>query len=52
VVGHGEVWSAPDGGGSQPAGYGSRLAGRARSCARNAPRSRRWMKDYPHCCSS
>ncbi len=54
VVGHGEVWSARLMARFSTAGYGSRPGWtRARSCARNAPRSRRWMRDYlTHCCSS
>jgi aspartokinase len=47
VVGHGEVWSA-----RLMAAVLNQLGKpawlmRASFCARNAPRSRRWMKDYP-----
>jgi aspartokinase/homoserine dehydrogenase 2 len=54
VVGHGEVWSA-----RLMAAVLNQLGMEAawldarEFCARNAARSRRWMKDYlTHCCSS
>ncbi len=54
VVGHGEVWSARLMAAvlNQLGMEAAWLDARA-SCARNAPRSRRWMRDYlTHCCSS